>query len=212
MNNTKNKILDASLRLFNKNGVEKITLRQIAKDLGISQGNLNYHFPKKSEIILSLYTDLVLSLDEKFSNLKKENLCLRDIFNNNIELIKCFYNYRFILLDFRQIMSDYPAIKKNYLWIQEKRKEQFLGLIEGLVQTKIIREEEYKGEYENVYIRLTIIGDFWMSYAEIRDELSGKSWMYDYSFYLLEILYPYLTSLGKEEFVSIMQDSNIENN
>ena len=205
MNKTKNKILEASLRMFNENGVEKITLRQISKEIGISQGNLNYHFPKKSEIVISLYTDLVLSLDEKFSLFKKEDLSLTDLYYNNVELIGSFFEYRFILLDFRQIMTDYPEIKKNYLWLQEKRKEQFLELMDVLIHNKIIREEEYSGEYENLHIRLTIIGDFWMTYAELRDELSGDSWKSNYSFYLLEILYPYLSTKGKEEFTALRE-------
>ena len=36
---TKEKIIAMSLEMFNRSGVENITTRHIAKELGISQGN-----------------------------------------------------------------------------------------------------------------------------------------------------------------------------
>ena len=41
---TKQKILDTSLELFNKNGISNVRLQQIADETGISLGNLAYHF------------------------------------------------------------------------------------------------------------------------------------------------------------------------
>ena len=56
---TREKILNTSLKEFNKKGIQDVSLRGIAKKVGISVGNLNYHFPTTNDIIYELSVHLV---------------------------------------------------------------------------------------------------------------------------------------------------------
>ena len=49
---TKERILQTSIELFNRNGVTAITTNHIAKAMDISPGNLYFHYDNKEEIIL----------------------------------------------------------------------------------------------------------------------------------------------------------------
>ena len=51
---TADRIADAALRLFNQKGYASTTLTEIAGEVGISQGNLTYHFPTKLDLALHL--------------------------------------------------------------------------------------------------------------------------------------------------------------
>ena len=51
---TKDKILEKSLELFNNQGVHNVGVRDIARALEMSPGNMSYHFPKKEDVILAL--------------------------------------------------------------------------------------------------------------------------------------------------------------
>ena len=59
---TREKILAASLRLFNEQGYRSVTMRAIADSLSISVGNLTYHFAKKQDIVSALMDDIFLQI------------------------------------------------------------------------------------------------------------------------------------------------------
>ena len=48
---TKDKIKIKATELFNNKGFKNVTLREVAKALGISYGNVTYHFKTKKEVI-----------------------------------------------------------------------------------------------------------------------------------------------------------------
>ena len=75
--NIKEKIAQVSRELFNANGYQKVSMRQIAEHCGISVGNLTYHYPHKEDLlmlehdsILNDFLGAVLSGDSGLSGLK----------------------------------------------------------------------------------------------------------------------------------------------
>ena len=82
---TRDRILAAALELFNQQGERKVTTNHIAAHLGMSPGNLYYHFKNKQEIIYELFlnyedtvdgyldvpTDRQLTVTDKLNYLQK---------------------------------------------------------------------------------------------------------------------------------------------
>jgi len=62
MQHTKQKIVNTTIRLFNESGFANVSLPHIAKAMGISLGNLTYHFPKKDQLIMSIFDAFVEDL------------------------------------------------------------------------------------------------------------------------------------------------------
>lgn len=54
MEDTRQRILDTAAELFARQGYHAVTMRAIAGALGISVGNLTYHFPRKQDIASAL--------------------------------------------------------------------------------------------------------------------------------------------------------------
>ena len=61
---TKERILEAALRQFNDIGTDQATVRSIAEEVGISHGNLCYHYKNTDVLIEALYDRLVEELEE----------------------------------------------------------------------------------------------------------------------------------------------------
>jgi len=55
---TRERILDVALELFNEQGYDKTSLREIAERLGITKAALYYHFERKEDILLELHLRL----------------------------------------------------------------------------------------------------------------------------------------------------------
>ncbi len=63
MRNTKDRIADTALCLFNRTGTDGVSTNHIAAAMDISPGNLYYHYANKDEILLVLLERLASGLE-----------------------------------------------------------------------------------------------------------------------------------------------------
>ncbi|ADO45207.1 transcriptional regulator, TetR family [Hydrogenobacter thermophilus TK-6] len=70
---TKKRILESALKLFSEKGIRETTIKDIAKEVGITEGAIYRHFTSKDEIVRGLfgmyseefYDRLMLAFEEK---------------------------------------------------------------------------------------------------------------------------------------------------
>jgi len=60
LNKTKEKIIATAIIMFNQDGTSSVSTNHIAKELGISTGNLYYYFKNKEEIIRAILEKMIL--------------------------------------------------------------------------------------------------------------------------------------------------------
>ena len=138
---TKQKILDQALHQFNTDGVEKITTRHIAKELGISQGNLHYHFPNKEEIITQLFTDF-LTETKAVESFPKSNLQNpEEVIGSMIDNFEVMLKYQFLFRDNEVVWRRVPTIKADVIQLFQNVKVRILELIWSYKKNGIIRHE-----------------------------------------------------------------------
>ncbi|WP_062060851.1 TetR/AcrR family transcriptional regulator [Aquimarina longa] len=204
MNKTKRKILDSSLKLYNTYGVSNVSQRRITEYLNISPGNLTYHFKKKEDIEEALYFELVFYVDELYTRVMNKDLNL-SILGDFIDLFfELIYEYRFIFLDFVHLMKSNDKVVKHYNELLKLRQDQFVRTIYYLIDKGILRREELPDEYDNLYLRVQVFSDFYLSSVEILKENSKDEYKVNYKKTFMYSLYPFLTKEGKEEFKTII--------
>jgi AcrR family transcriptional regulator len=201
---TEEKIVEVALELFNSEGVGNTTLRTIAQQVGISQGNLNYHYKTKSELVEQLYFDLVDKMDQHMRLLASGSIDLEFLYTTSRASMTLMYDYRFLLKDSLQVMRLSDKIQAHYMEVQRRRRVEFSQLFENLWQLDLIRNPEYDGEYLELHDKMNIVGDHWISTQELLNPDLDKPVEY-YHRLLFGIIYPYLTRKGKRDYQRLME-------
>ena len=204
MKNTRDRILEVALDLFNTEGLSQVKLRTIANKMGISQGNLNYHFKKREDIVEALYAQLVDNINTHMPEVSEEDNVLKVLLDMSDSVMLDLYAYRFILIDFVQIMRGHERIKSHFQELQLVREKQFLQFFEVLIGMGLMEKENLPNEYYNLFKRLQILGDFWISSAEINEENRSKKAIAKYREIMNQTIYPYLTEEGKKEYLMLV--------
>ena len=102
--NTYSRIVEASLMLFNEEGERNISTNHIAAHLGISPGNLYYHFRNKDEIIVQLFKRYSEDLLHYLRRVVlPKNVC--DAFRYMAGIYDVMWRYRFLFSDVNALLA-----------------------------------------------------------------------------------------------------------
>lgn len=202
---TKQRILQTSLQLFNDYGIDAVTVRQIAKELGMSHGNLCYHFSNTDAIAEMLYEQLL----EEMNVVLAEPTVLADInlqafYNLSAFVFGKLYKYKFIIQDFTSLTRRNENLKHKHRDLIRSRRIFFQIGIEAGIQAGFLKPDIIEGQYENFFNQLFIIGDFWLASAEILYEGREEDKLPTYLNTAFTLIIPYLTEKGLNEYRELL--------
>lgn len=201
MKNTKSKILETSLRLFNEHGYETITVRDIAKEIGMSHGNLCYHFANTDVIIEHLYDNLLTEIDEQLlapSFLNQVNLEALYVMIKHI--FEKLYKYKFLMQDFVSIARKNKVLKQKHRDLVSRRRTFFEMGLEVCRYEGLLRDELITVHFQFYFDQMFIISDYWLASAEILYEGSEETKLEYYSKLAFCTIVPYLSEKGLLEY------------
>jgi AcrR family transcriptional regulator len=109
----KERILAASVELFNLSGVVAITTNHIAAHLSISPGNLYFHFRNKEEIIRELFDQMCSETYEVWAPNKKVGTygTPRELVEGSFEV---FWKYRFFHREMYHLRRKDPDLARKW--------------------------------------------------------------------------------------------------
>lgn len=197
---TRDKILQTALNLFNKHGVPNITLRRIASEMFISQGNLNYHFKHREDIIEALYFQLFETFETEKSKLDTEKMDFQFVLDSTKAGMEALFKYRFLMIDFNQNMRENPKLHEHFKQLEEVRKKTYLYSFDLAIKAGIMRAPAFEGEYDGLNERIRVFSDFWIASAEVYNEPPEHT-VDKYHNLLVEMFFPYFTREAQREFL-----------
>jgi len=191
---TKTAILKTALALYNESGVRAITSRHIAAEMGISPGNLHYHFKTTDSIIIALYNEMVAGFDALAAAMEfKTDISLTDLREGSENSFELMYGYRFLFLHFVDIGIRIPSIREDYLKLTKRRMNQFIAIFQHLITQGVFRNDLPDKILQAFVTQIFIVFDFWLSNNELTLRLRGKDAVAHYNDIFFSMLYPYLT-------------------
>ncbi|MCF6264028.1 MAG: TetR/AcrR family transcriptional regulator [Xanthomonadales bacterium] len=161
-NKTRQRILETSLELFNLLSEPSVTTNAIANEADISPGNLHYHFPRKANLISTLF--------DEFSNKMHSTLDLAPQGGFDLEgfwwfqhlLFEIVGNYRFIVRDINSLMERYPDIEKGMDKLMQRERVVAAELLLSLREQGIVdaNDQQISTLVESIVITLT----YWLTF------------------------------------------------
>lgn len=165
---TRQRILEASLAMFNAQGEPHVTTNHIADELAISPGNLYYHFRNKDDIIQQLCARYEERIDAALTVPSGRLPGLEDVWLQLHRVFECIWDYRFLYRDLVDILSRNRRLRLRFARILRRADAQAHAVMLGLSQAGVMRASA--AELDAAATNVLVISTFWMNYAAARGD------------------------------------------
>ncbi len=163
---TAERILEVTLDLFNRFGEPNVSTTLISAELGISPGNLYYHYPAKDELINSLF--------ERYERALADLLGAADGIRNVEDawfflhsLFEIIWEYRFLYRDLNDLLSKNRLLEMRFQSVLKNKTRAIRALLSGMGRSGALNidSREVDATAEGMVVLLT----YWLSYEYVRD-------------------------------------------
>lgn len=171
--NRRTQILEKALEMFNERGVHEVGVREIARALNISVGNLSYHFPKKEDII----TALMAQLRDQNTHIYQEYIAHAPALEVFLQLLQQIFQNQYA---HRGVLIAHPEVKRitgayyDYNTVQTRRKTTFEQLFDRLREVGHLQFDETY--HKHLVDCISLWGRFWIheAFIDARHEKSDQ--------------------------------------
>ncbi|ENR7248645.1 TetR/AcrR family transcriptional regulator [Acinetobacter baumannii] len=205
---TKDRILQISLQLFNERGERSVTTNHIAAELGISPGNLYYHFRNKHEIIKELMHQYQVETLEMLSLPEDRPLTTNDKINYFQVLSGQLWNYRFIHRDVYHLVESNEDFKKIYPRFAGQVMQQGQRIYQAFVDAGLMKMTP--SEIEALIINLWIVLTNWTNFLYMSGHISDNNhleekWVWQALRQMVFLEGPYLMGKSRATYEQLLE-------
>ena len=202
---TRDKIVLASLELFNSHGERNITTNHIAAHIEISPGNLYYHFRNKQEIVRDIFECYATELLERFTPVESEEESLVLLKRYLDSIFTLMWKYRFFYANLPEILQRDETLHERYLSVQEKLRKNLQAIFVGFVELKLLDVD--KQEAKSLVTTLHLVASSWLGY---RSAMSLKNQITEQIIHqgmlqMIAVVKPHTTQMGREQ-IQLLED------
>ena len=203
---TRERILETSLALFNEFGEPNVTTQIISDELGISPGNLYYHFRSKDQIIETLFADFERSLLDTLSAPARRVPDVEDAWLFLQLVFEGIWHHRFLYRDLNELLSRNRLLETHFKSIVAHMVSTSAQIFRGLVATDDMRASN--AEIETLAVNMTVLATYWLSFEFVRDprrKLDGEA-LARGAYQCMSLVAPYLVGRSREWFAALSNE------
>lgn len=156
---TRDRILTVSLALFNTRGLGRVTTAEIAAAAGIREGNLQYHFPRKSNLVEAMFASFEVEAIAVAGRLPADPAALLAYQRAWFDLI---WRYRCVYRDGIAMVEIAPVLRPRIHVLRAETQALARGVFEAAVRAGRLRigPEALGRLIDNAWI----VSSHWMSH------------------------------------------------
>jgi AcrR family transcriptional regulator len=163
---TKTKILTTSLALFNNEGESNVSSVDIASVMGISPGNLYYHYKGKDEVIIALFDDFEEEIRQVLSAPITAPLNMADNWVYLYIIFEEIFDFRFFYRNQAELVGRIPELRQKFANILALKERTAQSLLSKLHDDGHLVFDE--GEKHALAGRIAQHFTFWLQYHDLR--------------------------------------------
>lgn len=201
---TKARIMEAARKHFNAVGFGATTLYELSREIGISRGNLAYHFKDKDTLLEAIAEDMWTQIEAERA--KSRSMPSFENLHNEVQLYYKFQRaYAFIFLDTHVL--NHPTVREGFRKMTVQAIRDNAAIIAYALRAGNLIQEPLPGVYHNLAFTTWMLAFFWLAQQIIRGEKTGE----DGEKMIWSLLAPYFTEKGKSAFIRFFGEEYYEN-
>jgi len=204
---TAERILEVTLDLFNRFGEPNVSTTLISAELGISPGNLYYHYPAKDELINSLFDKYERALSELL-NASDGVRDVEDAWFFMHSLFELIWQYRFLYRDLNDLLSKNRRLETHFQWVLKNKTRSVRALLDAMSRGGALNIDSR--EVEATATSMVVVLTYWLSYEYVRDPRkalepeSASAALLRGAQHVLNLLVPYLEQGQRQHLLSLV--------
>ena len=201
---TDQRILEYARRAFNERGVGAVGIREIARDLGLSPGNVSYHFATKEALIAAMIREghtannATLHPPRPVRDFEELYAALCVVMRRDVD-------HRWLLRDYAGLLVAMPALRELHDQLQGPREARVESVIADLLAANLLDAEKTKPRLEELRRQIFTQVFFWLPSAVISapdvDPLEGLD---AFARAVVALFLPYCTAAGRRQLESLL--------
>ncbi|MDJ0924560.1 MAG: TetR/AcrR family transcriptional regulator [Acidimicrobiia bacterium] len=136
MTETRQILLRRARELFNEHGLQAIGVRDLARDLDLSPGNVSYYFARKENLVEALMEELRTKNQQNLQDLLRAT-SLADLLSRYRTVFSTQYEYRFLARAVVEIVETYPRLGDLYSTVDRERTRGLAEAFKRMVGTDL---------------------------------------------------------------------------
>lgn len=205
---TKERIILASLDLFNEQGERNISTNHIAAHLNMSPGNLYYHFRNKNDIIYEIFKNYELMVDTYLQLPSDRDIQLKDLINYLEAVFNGLWSYRFLHRDLEHLLSSDERLRSDYRDFTLRCLRSIASILHAMEKGKLSKPQ-HDDKRESKALNIWLIVTNWMTYLKSihddHDPAVNRNTIKHGVYLILDLMMPYLRE-DKVEAMSQLQE------
>ena len=204
---TAERILEVTLELFNRFGEPNVSTTLISAELGISPGNLYYHYPAKDELINSLFDRYEHSLGELL-NASDGVRDVEDAWFFMHTLFELIWQYRFLYRDLNDLLSKNRRLETHFQWVLKNKTRSVKAMLDSMNRSGAIRIDSR--EMEPTATSMVVVLTYWLSFEYVKDPRnalepeSAQAALLRGAHHVLNLLVPYLEADQRNHLLKLV--------
>ena len=203
---TAERILEVTLELFNRFGEPNVSTTLISAELGISPGNLYYHYPAKEELINSLFDRFERALNELL-NASDGVRDVEDAWFFMHTLFEIIWQHRFLYRDLNDLLSKNRRLETHFQTVLKNKTRAVKTMLDGMSRSGSVRIDSR--EIESTATSMVVVLTYWLSFEYVRDPRralepeNAQSALLRGAHHVLNLLAPYLEQGQRMHFLAL---------